>query len=133
MILECPGATWRALLTGEAAALPLNVSLHQRYLRIPCILTSNVRLDVLDGASRDRPLNNADPLSPLETTTLRDYVNRFVRGLYDKSVMQEAIGQSVLISDSLRLAFEIVQRAGSIQGVKTDIARQESRMHGMRR
>ncbi|KAG6227762.1 hypothetical protein E4U34_005213 [Claviceps purpurea] len=65
-------------------------------------------------------LNNADPLSPLETTTLRDYVNRFVRGLYDKSVMQEAIGQSVLISDSLRSAFEIVQRAGSIQGVKTD-------------
>ncbi|KAG6277824.1 hypothetical protein E4U48_000869 [Claviceps purpurea] len=72
-------------------------------------------------------LNNADPLSPLETTTLRDYVNRFVRGLYDKSVMQEAIGQSVLISDSLRSAFEIVQRAGSIQVVKTDIARQDAR------
>ncbi|KAG6167798.1 hypothetical protein E4U23_008154 [Claviceps purpurea] len=79
------------------------------------------------AGGRDRPLNNADPLSPLETTTLRDYVNRFVRGLYDKSVMQEAIGQSVLISDSLRSAFEIVQRAGSIQGVKTDIARQDAR------
>ncbi|KAG6184691.1 hypothetical protein E4U36_001764 [Claviceps purpurea] len=87
----------------------------------------SVRLDALDGASRDRPLNNADPLSPLETTTLRDYVNRFVRGLYDKSVMQEAIGQSVLISDTLRSAFEIFQRAGSIQGVKTDIARQNAR------
>ncbi|KAG6210788.1 hypothetical protein E4U35_004427 [Claviceps purpurea] len=111
----------------EAVLGQSEAELSGRYLRIPCILTSNVRLDALDGASRDRPLNNADPLSPLETTTLRDYVNRFVRGLYDKSVMQEAIGQCVLISDSLRSAFEIVQRAGSIQGVKTDIARQDAR------
>ncbi|KAG6200336.1 hypothetical protein E4U35_006239 [Claviceps purpurea] len=57
----------------------------------------------------------------------RDYVNRFVRGLYDKSIMQEAISQSVLIADSLRSAIEIVQRASAIQGVKTDIARRVAR------
>ncbi|KAG6165439.1 hypothetical protein E4U51_004356, partial [Claviceps purpurea] len=73
------------------------------------------------AGGRDRPLNNADPLSPLETTTLRDYVNRFVRGPYDKSVMQEAIGQSRPVRSFSG------RRAGTIQGVKTDIARQDAR------
>ncbi|KAG6274621.1 hypothetical protein E4U49_000022 [Claviceps purpurea] len=102
-----------------------------RYLRIPCILASNVSLDALDGASRDRPLNNADPLSPLETTTLRDYVNRFVRGLYDKSVMQEAIGQRVLISDSLRSA--LLRGLSRLAPSRASRRILLVRMHGMRR
>ncbi|KAG6093456.1 hypothetical protein E4U30_004312 [Claviceps sp. LM220 group G6] len=78
--------------------------------------------------SVNRPLNNAEPLSSLETNTLQDYINRFVRGFYDKSVMQEAMSQGVLITDSLQsgTAIEIVRRSSAIQCVKTDIARRAS-------
>ncbi|KAG6303786.1 hypothetical protein E4U09_004849, partial [Claviceps aff. purpurea] len=37
------------------------------------------------AGGRDKPLSTTDSLSPLESHTFRDFVNRFVRGLYDKA------------------------------------------------
>ncbi|KAG6147642.1 hypothetical protein E4U28_006530 [Claviceps purpurea] len=42
------------------------------------------------------------PLSPSERYILSDFIQRFIQGLADKSLLQEAINQNVLAADSLR-------------------------------
>ncbi|KAG6297109.1 hypothetical protein E4U46_000405, partial [Claviceps purpurea] len=67
------------------------------------------------------------PLSPSERYILSDFIQRFIQGLADKSLLQEAINQNVLAADSLRSAFERIRQAGSIQNAKTQFARTVAR------
>ncbi|KAG5967533.1 hypothetical protein E4U57_000691 [Claviceps arundinis] len=67
------------------------VELQQDYDEPLAAYHSRVVNTLQRAGGRDKPLSNAEPLTSLEINTLRDYINRFVRGLYDKSIMQEAI------------------------------------------
>ncbi|KAG5961197.1 hypothetical protein E4U56_003959 [Claviceps arundinis] len=69
----------------------ISVELQQDYDEPLAAYHSRVVNTLQRAGGRDKPLSNAEPLTSLETNTLRDYINRFVRGLYDKSIMQEAI------------------------------------------
>ncbi|KAG6234602.1 hypothetical protein E4U23_001090, partial [Claviceps purpurea] len=78
---------------------------------------------VLRSGGRDKPLNPSDKLTQAEGYILRDFIFKFVNGLYDKNLMQEAIGQSALAVDSLRQAMEVVTQAASILGAKATSAK----------
>ncbi|KAG6045788.1 hypothetical protein E4U17_008140, partial [Claviceps sp. LM77 group G4] len=56
-------------------------------------------------------INHDTALSPSGRYILNDFIQRFIQGLADKSLMQEAISQNVLVADSLRSAFERTRRA----------------------
>ncbi|KAG6260006.1 hypothetical protein E4U47_000767 [Claviceps purpurea] len=78
---------------------------------------------VLRSGGRDKPLDPSDTLTQAEGYILRDFIFKFVNGLYDKNLMQEAIGQSALAVDSLRQAMEVVTQAASILGAKATSAK----------
>ncbi|KAG6025534.1 hypothetical protein E4U19_003106, partial [Claviceps sp. Clav32 group G5] len=66
-------------------------------------------------------------LSTSEKYILNDFIQRFIQGLADKSLMQEAINQNVLAADTLKSAFERIRQAGCIQHAKTELARAVAR------
>ncbi|KAG6125807.1 hypothetical protein E4U28_000808 [Claviceps purpurea] len=78
---------------------------------------------VLRSGGRDKPLDPSDTLTQAEGYILRDFIFKFVNGLYDKNLMQEAIGQSALAVDSLRQAMEVVTQAASILEAKATSAK----------
>ncbi|KAG5931297.1 hypothetical protein E4U59_000428, partial [Claviceps monticola] len=73
---------------------------------------------------RDQPeALDKPPLSLLEVSNVCEWVHRLVLGLYDKVLLAEAINQGALSSDSLRSALQIVKKANSLLGVKSQMAR----------
>ncbi|KAG5950276.1 hypothetical protein E4U58_001717, partial [Claviceps cyperi] len=75
------------------------------------------------AGGKDTPSGDDTPLSVSEKYILNDFVRRFVQGLADKSLVQEAITQNVLAADSLKSAYERIRQASSIQLAKTELAR----------
>lgn len=65
---------------------------------------------VRQSGSRDTGLGGP-PLSPVETYILQDFVQKFIKGLWDKELMREAINQSALSADSLHGTRDIIKRA----------------------
>ncbi|KAG6282251.1 hypothetical protein E4U09_000729, partial [Claviceps aff. purpurea] len=67
------------------------------------------------AGGRDKPLGaNQEPLTQLEAFNLDEFIQRFVRGLHNKELIQEAIYRDVLAADSLRSAAEVIKRAARI-------------------
>ncbi|KAG6025401.1 hypothetical protein E4U19_003209 [Claviceps sp. Clav32 group G5] len=85
----------------------MSVELQQDYDEPLTAYHSRVVNTLQRAGGRDKPLSNAEPLSSLETNTLRDYIK--------------------LSTASSESAIEIVQRSSAIQCVKTDIARRDAR------
>ncbi|KAG6020126.1 hypothetical protein E4U40_006387 [Claviceps sp. LM458 group G5] len=79
------------------------------------------------AGGRDKPSGDDTPLSTSEKYILNDFIQRFIQGLADKSLMQEAINQNVLAADTLKSAFERIRQAGCIQHAKTELARAVAR------
>ncbi|KAG6044570.1 hypothetical protein E4U33_001510 [Claviceps sp. LM78 group G4] len=69
-------------------------------------------------ASRDQP-----PLTALEVSSISDWVYRFVIGLGDKSLAHEAIYHGVLLCDSFRSAFQVIEESSGRLKVKANVAR----------
>ncbi|KAG6087699.1 hypothetical protein E4U30_000503, partial [Claviceps sp. LM220 group G6] len=82
---------------------------------------------VVRSGGRDKPLDPLDKLSQAEGYILRDFIFKFVNGLYDKDLMQEAISHSALAVDSLRQAMDIVTRAAGILSAKATSAKLSAR------
>ncbi|KAG6070441.1 hypothetical protein E4U15_008004, partial [Claviceps sp. LM218 group G6] len=67
------------------------------------------------AGGRDKPLGaNQEPLTQLEAFNLDGFIQRFVRGLHNKELIQEAIYRDVLAADSLRSAADVIKRAARI-------------------
>ncbi|KAG6154230.1 hypothetical protein E4U37_002288 [Claviceps purpurea] len=75
------------------------------------------------AGGRDKPVTASIPLSVLESHTLQDFVCRCINGLFDMTLMQEAISQNALAADSLRQANECVKQAALVLEVKAGHAR----------
>ncbi|KAG6235608.1 hypothetical protein E4U23_000596 [Claviceps purpurea] len=75
------------------------------------------------AGGRDKPVTASNPLSVLENHTLQDFVSRFINGLFDKTLMQEAISQNALAADSLRQANECVKQAALVLEAKAGHAK----------
>ncbi|KAG6223011.1 hypothetical protein E4U22_000884 [Claviceps purpurea] len=65
-----------------------NVDFYQEYDEPLTVNHSRALTTLHIAGGRDKPLSTTDSLSPLESHTFRDFVNRFVRGLYDKASCQ---------------------------------------------
>ncbi|KAG5956434.1 hypothetical protein E4U57_002623 [Claviceps arundinis] len=48
------------------------------------------------AGGKDKPSDDDTPLFPSEKYILNDFIQRFIQGLADKSLMQEAISQNLL-------------------------------------
>ncbi|KAG6053224.1 hypothetical protein E4U17_004923 [Claviceps sp. LM77 group G4] len=78
---------------------------------------------VVRSGGRDKPLDPLDTLSQAEGYILRDFIFKFVHGLYDKNLMQEAISHSALAVDGLRQAMDVVRRAAGTLSAKVTSAK----------
>ncbi|KAG6084134.1 hypothetical protein E4U16_002569 [Claviceps sp. LM84 group G4] len=76
---------------------------------------------VVRSGGRDKPLDPLDTLSQAEGYILRDFIFKFVHGLYDKNLMQEAISHSALAVDGLRQAMDVVRRAAVREAIKPQL------------
>ncbi|KAG6087670.1 hypothetical protein E4U31_000409, partial [Claviceps sp. LM219 group G6] len=74
------------------------------------------------AGGRDKPVTASNPLSVLENHTLQDFVCRFINGLFDKTLMQEAISRNALAADSLQQANECVKQAAIVLEAKARYA-----------
>ncbi|KAG5926846.1 hypothetical protein E4U60_000330 [Claviceps pazoutovae] len=111
-------------LVGEKIPVGTNVEIRQRDDEPLDAYHSRVLTVLRRAGGRDKPLTPENtPLTPLEVHTLEGFIHRFVRGLRDKSLMQEAISRDVLSADSLRSATELVKRALGFQESKAEFAR----------
>ncbi|KAG5951336.1 hypothetical protein E4U57_006956, partial [Claviceps arundinis] len=74
------------------------------------------------AGGRDKPLPPSTSLSPAELFMRQHFVSRFIRGLHDRMLMQEAVGQRALTANSLGEAHEIVQEAATVLDSKASLA-----------
>ncbi|KAG6247853.1 hypothetical protein E4U49_000274 [Claviceps purpurea] len=74
------------------------------------------------AGGQDKPLPPSTSLSPAELFMRQHFISRFIRGLHDKMLMQEAVGQRALSASSLGEAHEIVQEAATILDSKASLA-----------
>ncbi|KAG5957249.1 hypothetical protein E4U58_006206 [Claviceps cyperi] len=74
------------------------------------------------AGGRDKPLVLSDSLSPAELFMRQYFISRFIRGLHDKMLIQEAVGQRALSASSLGEAHGIVQEAAAVLGSKASLA-----------
>ncbi|KAG6157646.1 hypothetical protein E4U37_007070 [Claviceps purpurea] len=73
---------------------------------------------------RDKPVTPDQPqLTPLEVSSINEWVHRFVLGLQDKALMSEAINDGALSSDSFRSALQRVKTSSGLLEVKARMAR----------
>ncbi|KAG6204624.1 hypothetical protein E4U50_005115 [Claviceps purpurea] len=77
---------------------------------------------------RDKPVTPDQPqLTPLEVSSVNDWIHRFVLSLQDKTLINEAmnepINHGVLPSDSLRFAVQIVKKSSGLLNLKAKMAR----------
>ncbi|KAG6244771.1 hypothetical protein E4U49_000923, partial [Claviceps purpurea] len=80
------------------------------------------------AGGRDKPLGaDQEPLTQLEAFNLDGFIQRFVRGLRNKELMQEAIYRDVLAAESLRSAAEVVKRAAKILESRNEEALSQAR------
>ncbi|KAG6193393.1 hypothetical protein E4U50_000980 [Claviceps purpurea] len=111
-------------LVGEKIPVGTNVEIRQHDDEPLDAYHSRVLRVLRRAGGRDKPLTpEVTPLTQLEAHTLECFIHRFVRGLRDKSLMQEAIRRDVLSADSLRSAAELVKRALVSQESKAEFAR----------
>ncbi|KAG5925048.1 hypothetical protein E4U61_003737 [Claviceps capensis] len=71
-----------------------SVEFYQEYDEPLAAYHSRVLTTLHRAGGRDEPLSTTDSLSPLESHTLRDFVNRFVRGLYDKASCKKRLAKT---------------------------------------
>ncbi|KAG5943880.1 hypothetical protein E4U59_007838 [Claviceps monticola] len=71
-----------------------SVEFYQEYDEPLAAYHSRVLATLHRAGGRDKPLSTTDSLSPLESHTLRDFVNRFVRGLYDKASCKKRLAKT---------------------------------------
>ncbi|KAG5946718.1 hypothetical protein E4U60_003893 [Claviceps pazoutovae] len=71
-----------------------SVDFYQEYDESLAAYHSPVLTTLHRAGGRDKPLSTTDSLSPLESHTLRDFVNRFVRGLYDKASCKKRLAKT---------------------------------------
>ncbi|KAG5930916.1 hypothetical protein E4U59_000725, partial [Claviceps monticola] len=74
------------------------------------------------AGGQDKPSVSSDSLSPAELFMRQHFISRFIRGLHDKMLMQEAVGQRALTTSSLREAHGIVQEAATVLDSKASLA-----------
>ncbi|KAG6141145.1 hypothetical protein E4U38_006960 [Claviceps purpurea] len=111
-------------LVGEKIPVGTNVEIRQHDDEPLDAYHSRVLRVLRRAGGRDKPLApEVTPLTQLEAHTLECFIHRFVRGLRDKSLMQEAIRRDVLSVDSLKSAAELVKRALVSQESKAEFAR----------
>ncbi|KAG6168263.1 hypothetical protein E4U27_007869 [Claviceps purpurea] len=80
------------------------------------------------AGGRDKPLGTShEPLTQLEAFTLDGFIQRFVRGLRNKELMQEAIYRDVLAAESLRSAADVIKRAAKIIESRNEEALSQAR------
>ncbi|KAG6124471.1 hypothetical protein E4U38_008491 [Claviceps purpurea] len=73
---------------------------------------------------RDKPVTPGQPqLTPLEVSSISEWIHRFVLGLQDKALMSEAINDGALSSDSFRSALQRVKTSSGLLEVKAKMAR----------
>ncbi|KAG6282051.1 hypothetical protein E4U09_000809 [Claviceps aff. purpurea] len=73
---------------------------------------------------RDKPVTSDQPqLTPLEISSISEWVHRLVLGLRDGALMSEAIDCGVLSSDSLRSALQQIKKSGALLEAKAKMAR----------
>ncbi|KAG6103804.1 hypothetical protein E4U13_000379 [Claviceps humidiphila] len=106
---------------------PTNPELRQGETEVLEAYYSRCQSLVVRSGGRDKPLDPLDKLSRAEGYILRDFIFKFVNGLYDKDLMQEAISHSALAVDSLRQAMDIVTRAAGILSAKATSAKLSAR------
>ncbi|KAG6042677.1 hypothetical protein E4U17_001281 [Claviceps sp. LM77 group G4] len=106
---------------------PINPELRQGETEVLEAYYSRCQSLVVRSGGRDKPLDPLDKLSQAEGYILRDFIFKFVNGLYDKDLMQEAISHSALAVDSLRQAMDIVTRAAGILSAKATSAKLSAR------
>ncbi|KAG6106682.1 hypothetical protein E4U31_000665 [Claviceps sp. LM219 group G6] len=69
------------------------------------------------AGEKDKPSGDDTPFSPSEKYILNDFIQRFIQGLADKSLMQESISQNVLAGRDQSLSWykgRLVDETGMI-------------------
>ncbi|KAG6196296.1 hypothetical protein E4U35_007993 [Claviceps purpurea] len=100
-----------------------NIQLEQAADEVLAAYYARVNRVLRRAGGRDKPVTASNPLSVLENHTLQDFVCRFINGLFDKALMQEAISQNALAADSLRQANECVKQATLVLEAKAGHAK----------
>ncbi|RYP26635.1 hypothetical protein DL766_006660 [Monosporascus sp. MC13-8B] len=88
---------------------------------------SRVQNALRQAGGRDRPRRpgNTSPLTPAEATLLRTVVSRFVDGLKDYELKQEALTNRARNADSLWRCLEIIQDSQRVLADKARAAKEE--------
>ncbi|CCE29325.1 uncharacterized protein CPUR_03018 [Claviceps purpurea 20.1] len=79
------------------------------------------------AGGQQKSTTSLESLSPPELFMLHQFISKFIRGLHDKTLMQEAVGQRALAASSLQEAHDIVHEAATILESKASLANLSSR------
>ncbi|KAG6063981.1 hypothetical protein E4U16_000765 [Claviceps sp. LM84 group G4] len=74
------------------------------------------------AGGQEKSTTSLKSLSPPERFMLHHFISKFIRGLHDKTLMQEAVGQRALAASSLQEAHDIVHEAATILESKASLA-----------
>ncbi|KAG6018532.1 hypothetical protein E4U40_000190, partial [Claviceps sp. LM458 group G5] len=74
------------------------------------------------AGGQEKSTTSSESLSPSERFMLHQFISKFIRGLHDKTLMQEAVGQRALAASSLREAHDIVHEAATVLELKASLA-----------
>ncbi|KAG5952053.1 hypothetical protein E4U57_006420 [Claviceps arundinis] len=73
------------------------------------------------AGGQEKSTTSSESLSPSELFMLQQFISKFIHGLHDKTLMQEAVGQRALAASSLRKAHDIVHEAATILEAKASL------------
>ncbi|CCE32186.1 uncharacterized protein CPUR_06046 [Claviceps purpurea 20.1] len=74
------------------------------------------------AGGQQKSTTSLESLSPPERFMLHHFISKFIHGLHDKTLMQEAVGQRALAASSLQKAHDIVHEAATILEAKASLA-----------
>ncbi|KAG5936984.1 hypothetical protein E4U59_004665 [Claviceps monticola] len=74
------------------------------------------------AGGQEKSTTSLESLSPSELFMLHQFISKFIRGLHDKTLMQEAVGQRALAANSLQEAHDIVHEAATVLESKASLA-----------
>ncbi|KAG6285155.1 hypothetical protein E4U45_000538 [Claviceps purpurea] len=74
------------------------------------------------AGGQQKSTTSLESLSPPERFMLHHFISKFIHGLHDKTLMQEAVGQRALAASSLQKALDIVHEAATILEAKESLA-----------
>ncbi|KAG6175486.1 hypothetical protein E4U36_000469 [Claviceps purpurea] len=74
------------------------------------------------AGGQQKSTTSLESLSPPELFMLHQFISKFIHGLHDKTLMQEAVGQRALAASSLQKAHDIVHEAATILEAKASLA-----------